>query len=170
MKPWIRSVVCLICIVGAVECWSQEISEVVANTAVATATDMATTTANPLVKKPETELPSTVVTGRGTLPLPATTPRIADRKYFFLNGLHAGMAVLDVEMTQHCIAAKQCREANPVMPSSHAGQLSVNFALVAYESWFSYWLKKHHPRVWWVPPLAGTVVHSAGVVTGVEHY
>ena len=80
------------------------------------------------------------------------------------------MAVFDVEMTQHCIAAEKCREANPVMPSSRVGQLSVNVALMAYVGWYSYWLKKHHPKVWWIPPLAGTLVHSAGVATGFEHY
>lgn len=78
--------------------------------------------------------------------------------------------MFDVEMTQHCIAVHKCREANPVMPSSQAGQLSVNFALVAFQGWSSYWLKKHHSSGWWIPLVAGTVVHSVGVATGFEHY
>jgi hypothetical protein len=32
----------------------------------------------------------------------------------------------------------QCRRANPVMPSSQAGQLSINFALAAFDAWYSY--------------------------------
>jgi hypothetical protein len=97
-------------------------------------------------------------------------PRVADEKYFLLNGLQAGMAVFDVEMTQHCIAAHRCREANPFMPSSQAGALSVDFALTAYEGLWSYFLKKHHSKIWWITPAAGIAVHAAGVGTGFEHY
>jgi hypothetical protein len=100
---------------------------------------------------------------------PMAKPRVMDKRYYFLNGMYAGMAVFDVELTQHCISEQKCREANPVMPSSQAGQLSVNFALVAYDAWYSYWLKKHHHKVWWIPPLSGSVVHAAGVATGFEH-
>jgi hypothetical protein len=106
---------------------------------------------------------------RVTLPI-ATTPRVADRKYFLLNGMQAGMAVFDVEMTQHCIRARKCSEANPFMPSSQAGALSVDFALTAYEGLWSYFLKKHHSKLWWITPVAGTAVHAAGVATGFEHY
>jgi hypothetical protein len=65
---------------------------------------------------------------------PVFRPKIADSKFFLMNGIHLGMSVFDVEMTQRCIASHHCREVNPVMPSSHAGQLSVNFAIVAYNS------------------------------------
>ncbi|HZD47145.1 MAG TPA: hypothetical protein VE178_00245, partial [Silvibacterium sp.] len=95
--------------------------------------------------------------------------RTADAKFFLLNGLYLGMAVFDVEMTQRCIAAQHCRELNPLMPSSHAGQLTINFALVAGVSTASYWLKKHSSAVWWLPPVAGTAAHSAGVATGFVH-
>ncbi len=100
--------------------------------------------------------------------LPAT-PRTADSKFFLLNGIQLGMAVFDVEMTQRCIASHRCRETNPVMPTSQAGQLSVNFALAACNSGISYWLKKHGSKLWWLPSSAGIVVHSAGVTTGFEH-
>ncbi len=102
----------------------------------------------------------------GTVP---AVPRTADSKFFWLNGIQLGMAVFDVEMTQRCIANHHCREANPVMPSSQGGQLSINLALVAYSSGISYWLKKHNSKVWWLPPSAGIGIHSAGVVTGFEH-
>ncbi|HZU09364.1 MAG TPA: hypothetical protein VFA02_05625 [Pseudacidobacterium sp.] len=102
-------------------------------------------------------------------PSPLQVPRVANKKYFLLNGFQLGMAVFDVEMTQLCIRNHRCREANPLMPSSHVGQLSVNFALVAYSSGVSYWLKKRRSKVWWLPPCAGIVVHSIGVATGFEH-
>jgi hypothetical protein len=100
---------------------------------------------------------------------PVFRPKIADSKFFLMNGIHLGMSVFDVEMTQRCIASHHCREVNPVMPSSHAGQLSVNFAIVAYNSGISYWLKRRKSKFWWLPPSAGIVVHGAGVVTGFEH-
>jgi len=100
---------------------------------------------------------------------PPVTPRTADSRFFLLSGIQLGMAVFDVEMTQRCIASHHCRETNPVMPTSQAGQLSVNFALVACNSGISYWLKKRGSKLWWLPPSAGVVVHSVGVTTGFEH-
>ena len=41
--------------------------------------------------------------------------------FILLNGLHLGLAVLDVELTQHCIANENCVEGNPLMPSSQKG-------------------------------------------------
>jgi hypothetical protein len=100
---------------------------------------------------------------------PPAPPRTADSRFFLLNGVHLGMALFDVEMTQRCIANHRCRETNPVMPSSQAGQISVNLALFAYSSGVSYWLKKRKSKLWLVPPSAGVVVHGVGVVTGFEH-
>jgi hypothetical protein len=79
------------------------------------------------------------------------------------------MALFDVEMTQHCLADHHCTEGNPIMPSSHAGQLGVSFAMFAYGAGSSYWLKKHHFRLWWTAPVAGIVAHTAGVATGFAH-
>jgi hypothetical protein len=98
-----------------------------------------------------------------------TSPRTADTKFFLLNGIHLGMAVFDVEMTQRCIANHRCHETNPLMPSSQAGQLGINFALVGSGSLASYWLKKHQSRLWWLPPATGAAAHSYGVATGFEH-
>jgi hypothetical protein len=86
-----------------------------------------------------------------------------------LNGLHMGMAVFDVEMTQHCIADHHCREGNPIMPSSHAGQLSVNIALVGYGSYTSYKLKKRGSKLWRLSPMIGSAAHGAGAATGLVH-
>jgi hypothetical protein len=102
---------------------------------------------------------------------PATprAPRAADASFFLLNSGFLGMAVLDVEMTQRCIATHRCREQNPLMPSSQAGQLGLNIGLVAGISGASYWLKKHKSALWWLPAATGIVGHSAGVATGIEH-
>jgi hypothetical protein len=96
--------------------------------------------------------------------------RILSPSFFLVNGLHLGMALFDVEMTQHCLADHHCKEGNPLMPSSHAGQLGVSFAAVAYGSGMSYWLKKRHSRYWWTVPTAGIVAHTAGAATGLAHW
>jgi hypothetical protein len=101
--------------------------------------------------------------------VPTKAPRTLSSNYYLLNGLHLGMAVLDVEMTQHCIATQHCREGNPLMPSSLAGGLSVNLALVGYGSYVSYRLKKHHSSMWWLSPTVGTASHIVGVATGLMH-
>ena len=100
---------------------------------------------------------------------PVAEQRVLDRKYFLLNGLHLAMGLLDVGLTQRCIADHRCAEGNPLMPSSLAGQLSVNFAYVGYAAYFSYNLKKRHSRLWWISPTSGIATHSVGVVTGLMH-
>jgi hypothetical protein len=97
---------------------------------------------------------------------PMRVPRIVDSKFVLLNGLHLGMAVLDVGLTQHCIADHHCREGNPIMPSSLAGQLSVNIAFVSYGSFVSYRLKKHRSSMWGLSPTVGISAHTVGVATG----
>lgn len=94
-------------------------------------------------------------------------PQILDKKFFLLNGLHLGMAVLDVSMTQHCIADHHCQEGNPLMPSSLAGQLGVDFAFVSYGTFVSYKLKKHGSKMWWLSPVVGSGAHGAGVASGI---
>jgi len=56
------------------------------------------------------------------------------------------------------------------MPSSRAGQLGVNFALVGYSTFMSYRLKKKESKLWILAPTAGIVAHTVGVVSGFAHY
>ena len=99
-------------------------------------------------------------------PVATAPPRILDAKYIFINGLHLGMAVFDVEVTQHCIADHHCQEGNPLMPSSQAGALGVSFAFVGYGSFASYWMKKHKSSYWWLSPVVGAGTHGVGVASG----
>ncbi len=89
--------------------------------------------------------------------------------YFLLNGLHLGMAGADVALTQHCIAEHRCREGNPVMPSSLAGSLGVDSALVGLGAFISGRLKTQGSAAWWVTPVTGIAAHGAGVATGLAH-
>jgi hypothetical protein len=94
---------------------------------------------------------------------PATVSRTLDSRYFLVNGLHLTMAMLDVVVTQRCIATHQYREGNPLMPSSLGAQLGVDFALVGYGSFVSYKLKKQGSSVWWITPVIGVTTHSVGI-------
>ena len=103
-------------------------------------------------------------------PVPAATGgRRLGFRYFLLNGLHLGMAGADVALTQHCIAEHRCREGNPVMPSSLAGSLSVDSALVGLGALVSGRLKTQGSAAWWVAPVTGIAAHGAGVATGLAH-
>ncbi len=93
-------------------------------------------------------------------------PRILDSKFFLVNGLHLGLAALDVGLTQHCIANHHCREGNPLMPSSFAGQFAVDSAFVSTGAFVSYRLKKQNSKLWWLSPVIGISAHTAGAVTG----
>ncbi len=97
---------------------------------------------------------------------PVVRAKTISAKFVLINGLHLGLMIADVEMTQRCIASHHCQEGNPLMPSSQAGQLAVGFGLVAYASGVSYWLKKHKSTYWWMLPTGGMVAHTVGVTSG----
>ena len=78
--------------------------------------------------------------------------RVLDKKFFLVNGLHLGLAALDIGLTQHCIAAHRCREGNPLMPSSLGGQLAVDTVLVTSSTFISFHLKKQYSKMWWFSP------------------
>jgi hypothetical protein len=96
-------------------------------------------------------------------------PRVVNTSFLLLNSLHLTLALVDVEESQHCIDQHTCVEANPLMPSSHAGKLALNLGMVAYAASASYYLKKHTSGFWWLPPLAGIGFHSGGVASGIAH-
>ena len=86
--------------------------------------------------------------------------------FFLLNGLNIGMTGLDMGLSQHCIAEHRCREANLLMPSSLAARISLVAAFAALGAYVSHRMKIRGDRLWWVPPLFGTVAHGVGVASG----
>jgi hypothetical protein len=102
---------------------------------------------------------------------PAAPLRPVSPNYLALNGLHLGLALLDVQLTQHCIADHHCVEGNPLMPSSRSGQLSIDFAYVGYSAFVSYRLRKQNKaHLWWISPVTGIAAHALGVASGLGHY
>jgi hypothetical protein len=104
------------------------------------------------------------------VPTATVRPRTFTGGFYLLNGMHLGMAVLDAEMTHRCITDHHCSEGNPLMPSSLAGQLSINFAFVGYSSFVSYRLKKHRANLWWLSPTVGIAAHTVGLASGLAHH
>ncbi len=104
-----------------------------------------------------------------SIPQTPRTPRTLSKGFLILNALHLGMAVFDVEMTQHCIANHHCVEGNPLMPSSQAGQLGVNFAFVGLGAFTSYKMKEQDSNLWVISPTVGIAAHAVGVATGFAH-
>ncbi|MFZ0395929.1 MAG: hypothetical protein WBX09_03040 [Terracidiphilus sp.] len=134
----------------------------------------------PQLRRASDLVASTTSEGSSSSAIPAsaivTTPRtqsieppVMDRQFFLLNGIHLGMGLLDIGMTQRCVASHQCKEGNPLMPSSMAGQLGVTVGLFAYSAGGSYYLKKHRARAWWIPPISGMATHAVGVASGLAH-
>ena len=97
-------------------------------------------------------------------------PRTLTRGFILLNGMHLGVAMLDMAMTQHCIADHHCVEGNPLMPSSMGGQLALNFAFVGSGTYISYKLKKNESRLWVLSPTIGIVAHTVGAASGFAHF
>lgn len=84
-------------------------------------------------------------------------------KEIALDGLSAGAAIADVEVTQHCINAGTCREGNPLQPQSEIGRFAIDFSLVGIQAWAGHYLRKHGDRHWWVPGVMGVGVHGTGI-------
>jgi hypothetical protein len=104
-----------------------------------------------------------------TRPSQALRSRLFDSRYLLLNSIHLGIALLDVELTQNCIEEHKCREGNPIMPSSRAGQIGFDLGSVALTAAGSYWARKHNEKIWWIAPAAGIAAHTAGAATGFAH-
>lgn len=169
MKAAHSSVLGLAILLGGGSCAAQSMNAQILKLDLAQAKNLVTPRSLPdFSSRAYSGTPSTGFNAAVSRPYP-TSPRTADSRFFLLNGLHLGIAVFDVEMTQRCITNHRCHETNPLMPSSQAGQLGINFALVGSSSLASYWLKKHQSKLWWLPPATGVAVHSYGVTTGFEH-
>jgi hypothetical protein len=98
-------------------------------------------------------------------------PRTIDKPFVALNASYYAAGLLDVAITQDCIRAGTCAEANMLMPTSAWGQFGVVTGATALTTFSSYELKKHgHTRLWWVPPVIGIVAHTYGGATGVRYF
>ncbi len=119
-------------------------------------------------------LPSTAVSDSSAVASPlrnnltirgTDSPRLG-AGFFLLNGLNIGMTALDMSLSQRCVAEHHCREANPLMPPSLAGRISVVAVFAGLGTYVSHRLKKQGSRLWWLAPAFGTAAHSVGAASG----
>lgn len=118
---------------------------------------------------PSISSPAAEFSGRNSFAISGAQSRRIGAAYFLLNGLNLGMATLDLTLSQRCIAENHCREANPLMPPTFAGRISVVAAVVSLGAFASRRLKRQGTGSWWVPPTAGIIAHSAGAASGLVH-
>lgn len=89
-----------------------------------------------------------------------------DKKFIALNGGYLAAGIIDSELTQSCIHDGTCHEGNPYMPKSQLGQIGVAVGMTAISTGISYYLRKNHVKVWWLPTAVGYAAHGYGIYTG----
>ena len=96
------------------------------------------------------------------------------RPVLLMTAAAVGAAIVDVEATQHCLAAGTCREANPLIPSSRPGMYAVKSAFAigtTFEG--SAFARSHAPfprRIWWMPQAVYFASSTYGASTGLRVY
>ena len=99
------------------------------------------------------------------LTLPCMAQSVVDKKFLALESGQLAAGLLDAGLTQTCIHQGTCKEGNPWMPSSMAGQFGVAAGMGLANAGLAYYLKKH-TRYWWIPSAAAIGGHAWGASTG----
>ena len=89
-------------------------------------------------------------------------PRTADAPFVVLNAASFGAAALDVALTQRCVHAGTCHEANPLMRGSAGRMYGVALGITAAGTLMSYEAKKHDSRTWMIAPIVSISAHGFG--------
>jgi len=101
--------------------------------------------------------------------------RVLDKKFWLALGSAVGLMVADVELSQRCIRAGTCREANPLLGQSRGRAYAVNTAILVPVTIWSYHVKKGQDRTgrqkgdipWWFPSAINASSHVVGMSIGV---
>ena len=96
------------------------------------------------------------------------------RPVLLMTAASVGTAIVDVEASQHCLAADACREANPLMPHSRAGMYAVKSGFAVGTTLQGLALRRsRNPvlrKMWWVPQAVYTAANIYGASTGLRLY
>ena len=126
----------------------------------------------PSASKPETPaaaqpMASPVVRreSRGAAPAAMGGPlgvdgQVADKYYLMLTGAMVSASVFDAEMTMHCLHDRTCKYLPPSL-RSRAALYGIGIPADLGVSYLTYFMKKRHSRIWFVP---------AAFVTGANLY
>ncbi len=100
--------------------------------------------------------------------------RVLDKKFWLALGTAYALTVVDIELTQRCIRAGNCREANPLLGQSRGRAYAVNAAILVPVTIWSYHRKKDQDRngrqkgkmPWWLPSVVSSGSHTVGMSMG----
>lgn len=96
--------------------------------------------------------------------------RTVDKKFLILFGMAAVLTVTDIELSQHCLQAGTCHEANPLYGTNptRARMYGMNIPILGAQTILSAWLKRRHPErnQWMISPIAESAFHGIGSITG----
>ncbi len=76
--------------------------------------------------------------------------------------------VADIELTQHCIQAGTCHEANPLLLSGRKRAYAIALPIAVGISYLGHRLHKDGTKYWWVPQAAVIAGHGVGIGFGLR--
>ena len=76
--------------------------------------------------------------------------------------------IADIELTQHCIHAGTCREANPLLPSGRKRVYAISLPIAVGVSYLGHRWHKDGYKYWWVPQAAVIAGHGVGIGFGLR--
>lgn len=94
---------------------------------------------------------------------PAPPKPVVDAKFITLAGAAIGSALADAALSQSCLSAHTCREANPLMPHNAAAAYALSLGQAAGLTALSWYWRKHHNHAWWVASTLLTASHAIGI-------
>ena len=89
--------------------------------------------------------------------IPSMTPEFA------VDAAWGAAAATDVALSQECIQAQRCREANPLLPSQPAAMFAVEAAETAAGMWAFHQLLKRGSDLAWLVPASNLTLHGLGI-------
>ena len=88
--------------------------------------------------------------------------------FWLLTGATIATTVADVELTQHCIHAGTCREANPLLLSGRKRAYAIALPIAVGISYLGHRWHKDKFKYWWVPQAAVIAGHGIGIGFGLR--
>jgi hypothetical protein len=82
-----------------------------------------------------------------------------------LASANAGMTVLDMAGTAHCLAAGKCYEANPLVPSNAVARGAMEAGLFGLATWYAHRERVRGHKAWWVAPVVQIGLHAVGFIS-----
>jgi hypothetical protein len=96
--------------------------------------------------------------------------KVVDRKFLTLFGMTTALTVTDIELTQRCLKAGTCHEANFLYGNdpTRARMYGINIPVLGAQALVSAWLKRRQPerKEWMISPIADSIAHGIGSITG----